>query len=76
MNMIAFDLGASSGKIYLGSFKDNMLNLKEIYRFQNSCIQMNGYLYWDIISIYANLEKGIRSCIQESSEPVVSMRCV
>ncbi|MBU9726858.1 rhamnulokinase [Diplocloster modestus] len=73
MNMIAFDLGASSGKIYLGSFKDNMLNLKEIYRFQNSCIQMNGYLYWDIISIYANLEKGIRSCIQESSEPVVSM---
>ena len=41
-NFLAFDLGASSGRAILGTISDNRLSLKEIHRFENQMVEING----------------------------------
>jgi len=61
---LAFDLGAESGRAILGSIENNLLNYKEIYRFPNKGIELNGNLYWDVLCIYDHLLQGLRSCVK------------
>jgi len=65
---LAFDLGASSGRGILGTIENNKLDLKEIHRFQNSPIKVEGSLYWDIHSIFNELKTGLKKALDESSE--------
>ena len=54
-NHVAFDLGASSGRMVLGEYHNKSLNLKEIYRFVNTPVEMNGILYWDFPKLYQEM---------------------
>lgn len=58
-NYLAFDLGASSGKLFLGKFDGEKLELDSIYRFANQPVPMGGGLYWDFIGIYAHMRDAI-----------------
>ena len=58
LNLLAFDLGSSSGRSILGSFDGEKISLKEIYRFPNAPLKVNGMLYWDILNIYQNMLQG------------------
>lgn len=55
MGYLAFDLGASSGKLYYGSMDGNRLLIEPVYRFENYAIPLNGGLYWDFLNIWRNL---------------------
>ena len=57
MKYIAFDLGASSGKMMLGSCDGNRLDTEVIHRFPNCQISANGSLYWNFLGIYQNLDR-------------------
>lgn len=46
--VLAFDLGASSGRAILGCFEDGKISLKEIHRFKNIPQYQNDNIYWDI----------------------------
>jgi len=46
-NMIAFDLGASNGRAILGQFDGKRIEMRELHRFENNYIEMNGVFYWD-----------------------------
>lgn len=59
MNALAMDLGGSSGKIFLGRYNGQTIEMKEIHRFQNGPVEDAGHLYWDIQGIYDNLLTGI-----------------
>lgn len=65
-NHIAFDLGASSGRLILGEFQDKVINLKEIYRFANTPVEMNGILYWDFPKLYQEMKNGMKILANES----------
>lgn len=52
MSFLAIDLGASSGRAMLGTIQNDQLELKEISRFPNPIIEVNGRLYWDLFHLY------------------------
>ncbi|MHA2051534.1 MAG: rhamnulokinase, partial [Promethearchaeota archaeon] len=60
---IAFDIGASSGRVMLGILDGDMLDLDEIYRFPNNGIKINKSLCWDISKIYSEILNGLRAFV-------------
>ena len=64
-NFLAFDLGASSGRAILGTITDNKLTLKEIHRFDNQMVEVNGSFYWNIFSLFGELKTGLKRCIHD-----------
>ena len=44
--VLAFDFGASSGRAILGALKDGKIEMKEIHRFSNDPVMVNGTMYW------------------------------
>ena len=57
--VLAVDLGGSSGKIVCGSFTGRRICLEEIYRFDNIPIVQGGHLCWDTSTLYNEIKKGI-----------------
>lgn len=58
---LAIDLGASSGRAILGTFQDSGLTLKEINRFPNPMIEVNGRLHWDLFYLHQQVVKSLKS---------------
>ncbi|GAB2685683.1 rhamnulokinase [Kribbella swartbergensis] len=57
----AVDLGASSGRVMLGSVGDGVLELSEIHRFWNGPVQVRNTLHWDILHLYRSMLDGLRT---------------
>ena len=47
-NLLAFDLGASNGRAILGQFDGERIVMRELHRFENNYVEMNGVFYWDL----------------------------
>ncbi len=58
-NLLAFDLGASNGRAILGQFDGEKITMKELHRFENNYIEMNGVFYWDTPYLYSQLKQGL-----------------
>ena len=58
-NLLAFDLGASNGRAILGQFDGEKITLKELHRFENNYIEMNGIYYWDTPYLFSQLKQGL-----------------
>ena len=63
--LLAFDLGASSGRAILGTLSNGRLSLKEVHRFRNAMLQVHGSFYWNIFSLFDELKTGLKKCIAE-----------
>ena len=59
LNLLAFDLGASNGRAILGRFDGDKIEMKELHRFENNYIEMNGVYYWDLPYLYNQLKLGL-----------------
>ena len=57
-NLLAFDLGASNGRAILGQFDGEKITMRELHRFENNYIEMNGVFYWDLPYLYNQLKQG------------------
>ena len=57
---LAIDIGASSGRHILGWVEDGKIQLKEIYRFDNSQIVRNGHDCWDIQALARHVLLGCK----------------
>jgi len=64
-NFLAFDLGASSGRAILGTISDGKLTLKEIHRFENQMVEIDGSFYWNIFNLFGELKTGLKKCIHD-----------
>ena len=58
-NLMAFDLGASNGRAILGQFDGEKITMRELHRFENNYIEMNGVFYWDTPYLYNQLKQGL-----------------
>ncbi|VBB47992.1 rhamnulokinase [uncultured Paludibacter sp.] len=54
-SFLAIDLGASSGRSILGIIQNRRLELKEINRFSNPIVEINGRSYWDLFHLYCEI---------------------
>ena len=69
---LAVDLGASSGRVVLGTLDGDAMQLEELHRFQTPLIERNRHLYWDIESIWAE----IRFALAKSFDTGVEIRSI
>ena len=58
-NVLAFDFGASSGRVLLGSFDNERISYKEVHRFENIPIREDGRLVWDFYAILEEIKKTV-----------------
>lgn len=69
---ITIDIGASSGKVFLGRREGDKLLFKCIHRFPNGYIKKNGHLVWDIEKIFQECVIGIEKA-KELSTSIASL---
>ena len=55
----AVDLGASSGRVILGSVSKDAIDYEEVHRFGNGPVAREGGLYWDIGLLKSNVMQGL-----------------
>jgi rhamnulokinase len=72
--VLAFDMGASSGRALVGQLQQNSagvqsLQVTEIHRFPNHAIQVGDHLHWDILRLLHEMKKGIRLAYQNGYAP-------
>lgn len=58
-NIIAFDLGASSGRAMLGQLVDGKIEITELHRFPNDPVQVGDRLHWDILRLYHEIKQAL-----------------
>lgn len=61
-NVLAFDLGASSGRGMLARFDGEKIVLEEIHRFPHNFSMLNGHAYWNILALMDEMKEGLRKC--------------
>lgn len=58
-NLLAVDLGASSGRVVLANFNGQVLEIKQVHRFENRPLRIFDRMHWNIYSIFEEVKKGI-----------------
>src|SRR5690606_18862679 len=57
--VLAFDLGASSGRAMIGTLRGERLEMEEIHRFPNDPVHAGAHMYWDILRLLHEMKQGI-----------------
>lgn len=65
---LAFDYGASSGRLMLCTYDGDKIDLKEIHRFPNEPVWMAGHFYWDMPRLFHEMKVGLRKAAQMDVE--------
>lgn len=65
-NVLAIDIGASSGRVIIVSLQNEKLQLSEIHRFINKPVRKRGVLSWDVENLFKEIVIGIRKALFES----------
>jgi rhamnulokinase len=60
--ILAFDLGAESGRGVLGLFDGQRLTLQDVHRFPNTPAATLDTLHWDVLDLYNQMLAAMRKC--------------
>jgi rhamnulokinase len=63
---LAFDLGAESGRAFLGKLRSRILHIHEIHRFPNEPIEYGSSSHWDVARLWFEMRKAL--CAVDESE--------
>ncbi|HKU27241.1 MAG TPA: FGGY family carbohydrate kinase, partial [Candidatus Sulfotelmatobacter sp.] len=58
---MALDLGAESGRAFLGRLQAGILTIEEVHRFQNEPVEYGGSLHWDIPRLWMEVRKALNA---------------
>jgi len=58
--ILAFDLGAESGRGLVGAFDGERLGLDVVHRFANGAVQTLDTLHWDVLRLWSEMLAGLR----------------
>ena len=62
---LAVDLGAESGRVMAGYFNGSQIRLQQFHRFPNGPIRLAGTLRWNLIGLWAEIQKGLQQAASE-----------
>ena len=60
LHCAAIDLGATSGRVIVGTWADHRLDLTEVHRFPNAFRSLGAHDYWDLPGLWAEVQTGLR----------------
>lgn len=63
LHAVAIDLGATSGRVILGTWKNRKLTLREVHRFPNAFQSLNGHDYWDVPGLWREIRTGLAAAV-------------
>lgn len=63
LHCAAIDLGATSGRVILGTWARGRLALHEVHRFPNALRSVRGHDYWDIPGLWSEVQAGLRAAV-------------
>jgi rhamnulokinase len=66
--ILAFDLGAESGRGLVGAFDGERLGLDVVHRFPNGAVQTLDSLQWDVLRLYGEMVAALRKAGAEHGE--------
>ena len=67
---LAVDIGASSGRLILGGFREGKLYLEEMHRFENRLVLKDGVLCWELTRLWEEILAGMKKCGEQGRIPV------
>jgi rhamnulokinase len=70
--VLAFDLGATSGRAILGHLGGGKLELQEIHRFPNDAVKYCGELHWDVLRLWHEMQAGLHMAASQA-QPLASI---
>jgi rhamnulokinase len=62
LKLLAFDLGAESGRGVLGLFDGRELRLEVVHRFPNGAVRTLDTLHWDVLRLHGEMLQTLRIC--------------
>ena len=65
LNLLGFDFGASSGRAMLGQFDGERIRLKELHRFSNDPVTLNGRMVWDVQRFFFEMKQALTKAARE-----------
>lgn len=71
--LVAVDLGAESCRVSLMRWKCGQPRIELVHRFPNQPIQRDGALRWDLNSVLAGLEQGLKKAASIATEGIYSL---
>jgi rhamnulokinase len=60
LRMVAIDLGASSGRVALGTLHGGRVRVEVLHRFPNVPVKVHGRLYWDVLYLWQETLRGMK----------------
>lgn len=60
-SMLAFDLGAGSGRAIEGRLADGRLEIAEIARFDNAMLRLGAHLHWNVFSLFERILAALKT---------------
>lgn len=60
LHCAAVDLGATSGRVIVGTWAKNKLTLTEVHRFPNAFASLHGHDYWNLPGLWSEIQTGLR----------------
>jgi rhamnulokinase len=60
LHCVAIDLGATSGRVIVGTWRKNKLTLTEVHRFPNTFQSLGSHDYWNLPGLWAEVQSGLR----------------
>lgn len=70
--ILAFDLGAESGRGLVGAFDGERLQLDVVHRFPNGGVATLDTLHWDVLRLFGEMMQGLRKAHAEQG-PLASV---
>lgn len=65
---IAVDFGGGSGRVVAAQIDHGCLKTEEVYRFGNTQVRANGHIYWNFLSLFDEMKKGLRLAVKKGYE--------
>ena len=72
LNLLAFDLGAESGRALLGRFSGRRISLEDVHRFSNGPVHLPDGLHWDVLGFFRELKYGLALAAQRCKGDLAS----
>lgn len=72
-HLLAFDLGAESGRAMVGHFDGERLALDEIHRFPNGPVRAGDHLYSDVLRLWSEMQAGLQKADAQTEAGLASV---
>jgi len=73
LNLLAFDLGAESGRAILGQFDGQRIELSDIHRFPNTPVPLPDGLHWNALGLWNEIRLGLSKAVEMTGGNLAGM---